>query len=357
MRVRVGPVRVGGGRRASFTVGAGPVGVTVGGRRKRSGGWTTSTTSSDSSYEPTQEEIDRWHARQVHQKVVGEASAEVLSEKNEHEEPFLWVFLIRCGVMCAFGLLILISTRNVEHVLVLYLCYTGALLVGLSPAAMLFRLTTVKEERWRLFDGVEFAVQTGRTNFAACYLPIWLFVAGAFLIEKIASLEEDYVNVISLTNVLKFFALYLVFVTVGVAVASKMRTKSSSSAVMKEELKLLLMNHCFVSVPKNSMLRYELLLLEEKYLNALIARVLSEPDPVYKQYYAADLSPFNDSLHRVVKLRSEFEAMKDKSSEGRELIFLSQTGYRDKLFSENLKKERAEFSERVDYWTKLYEKD
>ena len=37
-RFRVGPVRVGGGRRASFTANAGPFGVTVGGRRRRRGG-------------------------------------------------------------------------------------------------------------------------------------------------------------------------------------------------------------------------------------------------------------------------------------------------------------------------------
>jgi hypothetical protein len=36
-RVRIGPVRVGGGRKASLTFGAGPFGVTVGGKRKRSG--------------------------------------------------------------------------------------------------------------------------------------------------------------------------------------------------------------------------------------------------------------------------------------------------------------------------------
>lgn len=37
-RFRVGPVRFGGGRGASFTFGAGPIGATVGGRRKRRGG-------------------------------------------------------------------------------------------------------------------------------------------------------------------------------------------------------------------------------------------------------------------------------------------------------------------------------
>ena len=37
-RFRVGPVRFGGGRGASFSFGAGPLGATVGGRRKRRGG-------------------------------------------------------------------------------------------------------------------------------------------------------------------------------------------------------------------------------------------------------------------------------------------------------------------------------
>jgi hypothetical protein len=40
-RFRVGPVRVGGGRRASFTANAGPFGVTVGGGRKRRSGSTS----------------------------------------------------------------------------------------------------------------------------------------------------------------------------------------------------------------------------------------------------------------------------------------------------------------------------
>jgi hypothetical protein len=44
-RFRVGPVRFGGGRGASFSFGAGPLGATVGGRRKRSGG------GSNGSYE------------------------------------------------------------------------------------------------------------------------------------------------------------------------------------------------------------------------------------------------------------------------------------------------------------------
>ena len=44
-RFRVGPVRFGGGRGASFSFGAGPLGATVGGRRKRRGG------GSNGSYE------------------------------------------------------------------------------------------------------------------------------------------------------------------------------------------------------------------------------------------------------------------------------------------------------------------
>ena len=40
-RFRVGPVRVGGGHRASFTANAGPFGVTVGGGRKRRSGSTS----------------------------------------------------------------------------------------------------------------------------------------------------------------------------------------------------------------------------------------------------------------------------------------------------------------------------
>ena len=37
-RIRIGPVRVGGGRKASFTGNVGPIGITVGGRRKRRSG-------------------------------------------------------------------------------------------------------------------------------------------------------------------------------------------------------------------------------------------------------------------------------------------------------------------------------
>ena len=46
-RFRVGPVRVGGGRRASFTANAGPFGVTVGGRRKRRSGSTSAAERSN----------------------------------------------------------------------------------------------------------------------------------------------------------------------------------------------------------------------------------------------------------------------------------------------------------------------
>lgn len=53
-RWRVGPVRVGGGRKASFTVGAGPFGVTVGGRRRR--GMSYPSYASDS---PTEWEVTR----------------------------------------------------------------------------------------------------------------------------------------------------------------------------------------------------------------------------------------------------------------------------------------------------------
>jgi hypothetical protein len=56
-RFRVGPVRFGGGRGASFSFGAGPLGATVGGRRKRSGG------SSNGSYESFSSYVDNSDAR------------------------------------------------------------------------------------------------------------------------------------------------------------------------------------------------------------------------------------------------------------------------------------------------------
>jgi hypothetical protein len=54
-RFRVGPVRFGGGRGASFSFGAGPLGATVGGRRKRRGGGSNGSYGSsayDDDFEP-----------------------------------------------------------------------------------------------------------------------------------------------------------------------------------------------------------------------------------------------------------------------------------------------------------------
>lgn len=55
-RIRIGPVRVGGGRRASFTGNVGPIGITFGGRRKRRSGSGGGNNGHGKDYGPSEAE-------------------------------------------------------------------------------------------------------------------------------------------------------------------------------------------------------------------------------------------------------------------------------------------------------------
>jgi hypothetical protein len=71
-RVRIGPVRVGGGRKASLTFGAGPFGVTVGGRRKRNGSLSYPNYDNDWEANPaTPAQAARYNFQEVSTKMWG----------------------------------------------------------------------------------------------------------------------------------------------------------------------------------------------------------------------------------------------------------------------------------------------
>ena len=339
MRVRLGPVRVGGGRRASVSFGAGPVGVTVGGRRKGRGGWNIpTTTNNDSYYEPTQEEKERHHAYQIHQEVEIACREKVLAVLEEPDWPFLQTLLIRCTVLGAFIMVVLFTTGNAAHVLFLYLIYAAFLIIGPSPAAMYYQMTTVPDEKWRLSTFDKNAVQIGRVNIGATVLPIWGCIVAGLIVDPVKSLF--------------FTAIYLLVVAVIVSRLVENRTKSK--VVVREEMKLLLQSHFFNSVPKNSMLKYEQLLLKEKLLKALIetSTKRSKTDSIYAAYF--DAKALDKQLLDLTKELAKFEKEKEKTEDGKQLLLLSKTCYRDLEYSERLQRDREHQVERMKYWASLY---
>jgi hypothetical protein len=351
MRFRAGPVRFGGGRRASLTMGFGPLGVTVGGSRKGRSSSRSSTNSggSTATYEPTQEEIQYRHAQKIHRELIVQAAKTAKKVINEYEEnsldgTYLSVFVKRCLVMLVFAALVLFTTRDVEHVFLLYLVYSGALLIGLSPAASLYQQTT-NDDSWLLFDGVDTALQIGRTNFAAGYLPMWLLVAGALVIENIFDLS-DIGDVVSLMEILKFFIIYLVVVSAGAWIKSFARTKSK--VVATNELGLLFWNHLFLSMPKKSMLYYEVLKLNLKFLLVLqqLALKQAESDAIYGSYFGRGNGRYEDGIVVYTQLIEKFETNKKASQKGRDLLLLSTTCYFEPKYAAKLAVEHEKFRPR-----------
>ena len=338
MRVRLGPVRVGGGRRASVSFGAGPVGVTVGGRRKGRGGWNIPSTTDNSSYsEPTQEEKERHHAYQVQNEVEFASREKVLAVLEEPDWPFLHTLMIRCAVLGAFIMVVLFTTSNAAHVLLLYLIYTAFLIIGPSPAAMYYQMTTVPDEKWRLSTFDKNAVQIGRANFAATVLPAWICLLAGLFVDPVMAIV--------------FCATYVLVVAVAVARIVENRTKSK--VVVREEMKLLFQSHFFNSVPKTSMLRYEQLLLRERFLKVLIETSASQSkaDPIYAAYF--DVGVLNKKLIDLAEELAKFEKEKSKTDDGRQLLILSKSCYRDLEYSERLKRDREHMAERMEYYKSI----
>jgi hypothetical protein len=331
-------VRVGGSRRPSVSFGAGPVGVTLGGRRKGRGGWKIpTTTDNDSYYEPTREEKERSHAYQVHQEVTFASREKVLAVLEEHDWPFLHTLLIRCTVLGAFIMVVLFTTGNAAHVLFLYLIYAAFLIIGPSPAAMYYQMTTVPDEKWRLSTFDKNAVQIGRVNIGATVLPVWVCIAAGLFVDPVKSLF--------------FTSIYILVVTVTVSRLVENRTKSK--VVVREEMKLLVQSHFFNSVPKNSMLKYEQLLLQEKLLKVLIeiSANRSKTDSIYAAYF--DPKALNKQLLDLTEELVKFEKEKQKTEDGRQLLLLSKTCYRDLEYSERLKRDREHQAERMKYYESI----
>lgn len=350
MRVRIGPVRVGGGRRPSFTAGIGPIGVTVGGRRKRSGGTSSRTPStSTSSYEaPSQEELERRHVIGISNAIWDQAADMVHYKPHDAliESAWLNVFIYRCSAMCGFGLLVLLTTKNVEHVLALYLAFLCSVTVNFSPAAMAYRRSTDPSERQELWDGSDKAIQLGRSNFSAGFLPVWLLIFGAFAIEALFDVEANYSNVISLHSTVALILVYSSLVILGTAWATKSRTKTNSNILLREEMKLLAMNHLFISVPKTSMLKYEILRLRLAFLQTAENLRNAITDPVYAAYRSG-------SDREIVEVTNQIEALESKlriSQAGRDLLALAAQMYRDPNLAENLEKQRKYLAERSAFW-------
>jgi hypothetical protein len=344
MRIRVGPIRIGGGRRPSLTMGLGPIGVTIGGRRKKR--WKPSHGLIDSNMshlEVTQEQLEWRHARSVHQEILDESSrmcSKVTDFSDNPDWPFLHVLFQRSLVILGFSALVLLTTRDVEHVLALYLIYSSMILIALSPAAMLFQRTLHGDESESLFDGVPEAVQIGRTNFTATYIPIWLLILGAFLIESATTLDEELSDIISLKEITVFVIIYVLIVVMGVVISTKVRTKSNAAVL--EELRLITLNHLFISVPKKSMLRYESICLAERYLKVVKELSLrkSHTDVVYAKFYDPD--SFDEKIRLVSQMKIDFERIKNETSHGKKLLVLSDTCYRLPEHSARLMQNRSD---------------
>lgn len=354
MRYRVGPVRFGGGRRPSVTMGVGPVGVTLGGRRKRrSQGKSPYTSSSESYREPSIQELERRHAFAVFQSISDEAKSATHLIEDSLDWPWLDVFVKRCAVMGCFGVLILFTTKNVEHVLALYLAFVSVWTINFAPAAMAYRRTTDPQERRELFDGSDSSIQLARANFSAGFIQVWLLISGAFLIEAFTNLEDEFSDVISLGGTVKVFVVYLFVTFIGVALVTKSRTKSS--LLVQEEMKLLVWNHLFVSAPKSSMLRYEVLRLNLEFLKKLseLSDRQSLSDPIYERYRGSSGMYFEGQMLSVSSEIAAFELKLGKTSDGMEKLRLANDMYRDASYAAKLAAEREYLAERSEYWGRL----
>jgi len=116
-RIRIGPVRVGGGRRASITGGVGPIGVTLGGRRKssRSRGSSGSDYTSGATYSDSYEESPaEQHQRECHNRVVNHIEdGRLFDPENEPGgESFGWVIW---GLFATWAILTAFTFLNLAH--------------------------------------------------------------------------------------------------------------------------------------------------------------------------------------------------------------------------------------------------
>lgn len=116
-RFRIGPVRVGGGRRASITGGVGPIGVTLGGRRKssRSRGSSGSDDTSGDTYSDSYEESPaERHQRECHNRVVNHIEdGRLFDPENEPgTESFGWVMW---GLFVTWAMLTAFTFLNLAH--------------------------------------------------------------------------------------------------------------------------------------------------------------------------------------------------------------------------------------------------
>lgn len=300
-RFRVGPVRFGGGRRPSATVGVGPLGVTVGGgyrRRARSGGTLTRYSSGGVSYY-TEPDPNWVHVAGVFESLRQDVRSKLPGSSDEmfenHDNLALtatsgdgkvrWIgyglsagLALTCACAVASA-----ASENLGTMFTLLLLALGFSYLLLTPTIVL------QHHNYQPSGFTEWWDENREPGEYDRIFPR-LAEARPFIrfFRSFASVPLVVIMILLATKIVPLQRAIFTFVTVQSVVAGlvALRTwlRCGNRNLVVEELKVFFSTMLMLSAPASSLLRYEQLLLDVTYLSELnrASDKVAKKDPIYR---------------------------------------------------------------------------
>ena len=317
-RIRLGPVRVGGGRKASFTAHAGPVGVTIGGGRKRRTRSQDGRTNRDSweSEETGLGEFDS-HYWSVYWNVISGVESRFGADTgNPHsdQETFGSLFVV-------FMILGAFATLNLSHptrTVCLSLAGLTFVQVMSSPGAQFIPLVGAK--RGDALHGTTWAHVCGMWARARRFpivtpLPFYLPVLIQFFVSMSGVFPAPNAS-------LPAFGIYLI--AMPLLTSRRVRGQGLSKADVRDAIIQNLRNACFLSFSRKSQARLALLRNRLRWIDGFTSaadQFTRSTDQIVRQHYQDERRFLLEDIEKAV----------DKSARTRQQ--LSQTRFKDRLTS------------------------